>query len=273
MKKPGHREVAGTKNPPEGDSKASKPRVSMKRHFVRTENLARLEAGIASLAVRGAREASWLLVTGRPGEGKTTTLYHWGAAEAAVYLTAVQGMTPGRLIAALAERMGIAQGRMEAAIGARLAASQSAIILDEAGFALDDRAACLERLRGITDKSGTPVILIAMPQDVWRFGQHQQISSRIFNWVEFAPASAADVAAVCQQLADVQIEPDLVQRIHAETEGRMRSVLNAIARIEGVARAASKTRMASADMRGALCEDYRRGRQVLSRVSRKGGEL
>ena len=112
-----------------------------------------------------------------------------------------------------------------------------------------------------------------MPQDVWRFGQHQQISSRIFNWVEFAPASAADVAAVCQQLADVQIEPDLVQRIHAETEGRMRSVLNAIARIEGVARAASKTRMASADMRGALCEDYRRGRQVLSRVSRKGGEL
>ena len=273
MKKPGHREVAGTK-PPRGDSTVREPRVSMKRHFVRTENLARLEAGIASLAVRGAREASWLLVTGRPGEGKTTTLYHWGAAEGAVYLTAVQGMTPGRLIAALAERMGIPQGRtMETAIGARLVASQSAIILDESGFALDDRAACLERLRGITDKSGTPVILIAMPQDVWRFGQHQQISSRIFNWVEFAPASAADVAAVCQQLADVQIEPDLVQRIHAETEGRMRSVLNAIARIEGVARAASKTRMASADMRGALCEDYRRGRQVLSRVSRKGGEL
>lgn len=242
----------------------------MKRHFVKTENLTRLEAGVAGLDVRGARESSWLLVTGRPGEGKTTTLYHWGARERAVYLTATQGMTPGKLVAALAERMGIPQGRsVEGAIGAKLAATQTAVILDEAGFALADRAACLERLRGITDKSATPVILIAMEQDVWRFGTYPQISSRIFSLVEFAPASLADVSAVCRQLAEVDIADDLVQRIHAETEGRMRLVLNAIARIEGVARGASKAAMTGADMRGPLCEDYRRGRAV--RAARKAG--
>lgn len=245
----------------------------MKRHFVKTENLARLEAGIAGLEVRGAREASWLLVTGRPGEGKTTTLYHWGSRESAVYMTATQGMTPGRLVASLAERMGIQQGRsVESAIGARLAASQTAVILDEAGFALADRAACLERLRGITDKSATPVVLIAMEQDVWRFGTHSQISSRIFSLIEFAPASVADVAAVCRQLAEVEIGDDLIQRIHAETEGRMRLILNAIARVEGVARGAAKARMSAADMRGPLCEDYRRGR-VAARGARKGGAL
>lgn len=245
----------------------------MKKHFVKTENLARLEAGVASLSIRGARESSWLLVTGRPGEGKTTTLYNWGAAEAACYVTATQGMTPGRLIATLADRMGIAQSRTtEAAIGARLAREQIPIILDEAGFALDERAACLERLRSLTDKSGSPMILILMDQDLWKLGQHQQISSRIFNAVDFVPSTAADVAVVCQQLADIEVADDLVARIHAETEGRMRSVLNAISRVEIVARGASKVRMTSADMRGPLCEDYRRGRAVLSRVSsRRGG--
>lgn len=246
----------------------------MKKHFVKTENLARLEAGVASLSIRGARESSWLLVTGRPGEGKTTTLYHWGASEAACYLTATQGMTPGRLIAAIADRMGITQGRnTETAIGAQLAMRQTPIILDEAGFALDDRAACLERLRGLTDKSGSPVLLIVMEQDIWKFNQHQQISSRIFNWVEFQPASRADVAAACQQLAEIEIDADLVARIHAETEGRMRSVLNAISRIEGVARAAGLQRVALADLaKQPLCEDYRRGRAAMSRTAaRRGG--
>lgn len=245
----------------------------MKKHFVKTENLARLEAGVASLSIRGARESSWLLVTGRPGEGKTTTLYNWGATEAACYLTATQGMTPNRLIAAIADRLGVAQGKnAEAAVGAKLAREGTPIVLDEAGFCLADSAACLERLRGLTDKSGSPVVLIMMDQDLWKLGQHQQISSRIFNSVDFAPSGAPDVAEVCRQLSDIEIADDLVARIHAETEGRMRSVLNAISRVEIVARGAGKARMTSADMRGPLCDDYRRGRAVMSRVAaRRGG--
>ena len=40
----------------------------MKREFVRTENAKRFRAAIAMLEARGAQEAGWLLVTGRPGE-------------------------------------------------------------------------------------------------------------------------------------------------------------------------------------------------------------
>lgn len=246
----------------------------MKTHFVRTENLNRLEQGLIALSERGAREAAWMLVTGRPGEGKTTTLYHWGAKVGACFITMQQGDTPSKMLQALADRLGVPHGRgMEVAIGARLAAKNIPVVLDEAGFALHENAACLERLRGITDKSGSPVMLVAMEQDVWRFGQHQQLASRIYTWVQFAPSSIADVAAACAQLTEIGIEPDLVRRIHADTEGRMRSVLNAISRCEGAARGLGKTSLGASDVRTLqLVEDYRQGRNVLKAAAgSKGG--
>lgn len=234
----------------------------MRTQFVRTENLARLEEGLLAIAERGAREAAWMLVTGRPGEGKTTTLYNWGARVQACFVTLQQGDTPSKMLMAMAERLGVPQTRgFENGIGARLAAGQIPVVLDEAGFGLTDNAACLERLRGITDKSGTPVMLVAMAQDVWKFGQHQQLASRIYTRVEFRPSSLNDVAAACTQLSDVQMDGDLIKRIHAETEGRMRNVLNAISRLEGAARGLGRMQLTAADVKAmSLCEDWNHGR-------------
>lgn len=239
----------------------------MKTHFVKTENAARLAQGMQMLTERGAREAAWMLVTGRPGEGKTTTLYNWCALHGAAFVTAQQGMTPSRLIAALAEKLGMPMTRnVQEALGARLAQEQITIVVDEAQFCLPENAACLERLRGITDKSGTPVILVAMEKDVWKFGQREQISSRIFNWVEFKPASLEDVAKACAQLSDIEIAADLVQRIHRETKGRFRTVLNAISRCEMAAKGAELRTLTAHDMRRMpLCEDYRQGHDLVAR--------
>lgn len=242
----------------------------MKQFFVKTDNLQRLMEGAQMLSERGAREAAWMLVTGRPGEGKTTTLYNWGAQNGAAFLTMQQGWTPGRMTAELAAKIGLpVTARIEVAIGERLAEHETTVILDEAQFALPENAACLERLRGITDKSGTAVILVAMERDVWRFSQREQISSRIFNWVEFKPASADDVATACQQLAEVQIGADLVKRIHADTGGRMRNVLNAISRIEMAAKGLGKATVNATDVRRlTLCEDYRRAHESATRGGR-----
>jgi DNA transposition AAA+ family ATPase len=235
----------------------------MRRHFVNIENMGRLEDGVQMLADRGAREASWMLVTGRPGEGKTTTLYNWGSANGAAFITLRRGLSPSRMLSMLAAKLGVARGQqldMDTALGACLAENQTTVILDEAQFGLADSAACLETLRGITDKSGTPVVLVTMESEVWRFDRCQQIASRLFCWVEFAPVSVGDVSKVCQQLGEVEIAPDLVQRIQADAQGRMRSVLNAISRIEMAAKGLSKTSMCAADCkRMVLVEDYRAG--------------
>lgn len=236
----------------------------MKKHFVRTANLEALELGVDMLKECGAREARWMLATGRPGEGKTTTLYHLGAKLNAIFVTAHQGWRPAQMIKALALEMKVFVGRdADANLGEALAAEGAEnrlIIIDEAQFALGSGAACLERLRGITDKSGTPVILVAMQEDVTKFGRHEQISSRIFNWVKFQPASKEDVGKACQQLAEVQIAADLVDRIHADTDGRMRDVIKAISRIEMAAKALGRDPIGAADVRRTtLVEDYRAG--------------
>lgn len=247
----------------------------MRSHFVKTANLGALEDGVRMLAERGAREASWMLVTGRPGEGKTTTLYNWGAANAAAFVTLRPGLPPGRLLAMLAAKLGVAQGQqldIDTALGASLAANGTPVILDEAHYGLAESAACLERLRGITDKSGTPVVLVTMEREVWRFGEREQIASRMFAWVEFKPASVDDVAAVCRQLAEVEIAPDLVARIHADSQGRMRSVLNAISRVEMAAQGLGKAQVSAADCRRmTLVEDYRSGRAITRRPGRTPG--
>lgn len=236
----------------------------MRKQFVRTKNLAALELGIEMLKDCGAREARWMLATGRPGEGKTTTLFNLGSRLKAVFVTAKQGWTPGQMIRALALDMNVFPGRdADTTLGEWLSKpgeDGKIIIIDEAQFALANRAACLERLRGITDKSGTPVILVAMQEDVESFGRHEQISSRIFNWVKFEGASREDIANACQQLAEVQIAADLVERIHIETDGRMRNVIKAISRIEMAAKGLGKEAVGAADMRKTkLVEDYRLG--------------
>jgi DNA transposition AAA+ family ATPase len=236
----------------------------MKKSFVRTENLERLEAGVNMLQERGAREAGWMLVTGRPGEGKTTTLHHWGASIGAAFITMRHGWRPTQMVAALAAELKVFVGRnVDADIGEALCGDDHigrVIVIDEAQFALQNSGACLDRLRGITDKSGTPVVLVGMAADVPKFGQREQIGSRIFNWTKFAPSGEADVMSACAQLAEVKIASDLVSRIQRDSGGRMRDVVNAIARIEMFAREVGQDSVSAADVKKVvLCEDYRNG--------------
>ena len=233
----------------------------MKQEFVRTENSKRFRAEIAMLERRGALEAGWLLVTGRPGEGKTKTLHNWAAEVGAVMLTAQANWTVTRMMEELAAKLGIEPVRgYQAKVAETIGAEDMPIVVDEAQFALHDAAACMEVLRGITDKSGTMLIAVTMDHEVPRFNRREQIGSRFFRKCQFQESTMADVGAACAQLAEgVTIEPDLIERIHSETGGRMRLVLNAISRIEQIAHHQKAARIGAEILRGvALCEDFQR---------------
>lgn len=232
----------------------------MKREFVRTENAKRFRAAIAMLEARGAQEAGWLLVTGRPGEGKTTTIHNWASEVGAVMLTAQADWTVTRMREELAAKLGIEVSRgYQAKIGEAIALDEVPIIVDEAQFALHDAAACLEVLRGITDKSKTPLVAITMESEVPKFNKRTQIGSRFFHQCDFRASSEADVIAACAQLAEVEIADDLALRIHADTSARMRLVMNAIARVEQVARRLDKAHINADDVKTLpLVEEFQR---------------
>ena len=242
----------------------------MKRLFVKTENARRFRTGIAMLESRGAAESGLMLVSGRPGEGKTTTVMNWAAEVGAAQLTAYPNWTPGCAMRELAAALSVPVERgYEARVGELIAEHEIPIIVDEAGYALAKNASALERLRAITDKSGTVMVMVMMEQHYATLSRIGQLASRITWSVEFKPSGLPDVAAACAQLAEgVTFADDLIARIHHETGARMRLVMQAISRCEAVARHNGQNTISLADMKGApLCEDFH------ARLTKRGGRL
>lgn len=210
----------------------------MKREFVKTSNAKLFRRHILAAEQRGSRESGLVSLIGRPGEGKTRTLQNWSAEVGAAMLTAQVDWTPRRMLLELAEKLLVEPVRgFESRMAAMIAEKAISIVVDEAGFALDNGAACLEKLRGITDKSGTLLVLVFMPRDITRLEHPRvaQLESRICTRCEFQKSTLEDVALACSQLAEVPVAPDLVAHIFERTDASMRLVLNAIARIEGAA--------------------------------------
>lgn len=210
----------------------------MKYEFVKTANSKLFRASIASAEARGAKEASLMTVTGRPGEGKSHTLLNWAHEGGHVMLTAQVDWTPRRLMVSLAEKLGLgASAGQDGEVGATISRLRSKIIVDEAGFCLRDKAACLDKLRGITDASKTLLILVFMPDDANRLkeSRFKQLNDRISERCEFQKSTRDDVARVCAQLSEVPIAPCLVEHLCKRSDTCMRLILNAISRIEGEA--------------------------------------
>lgn len=236
----------------------------MKRIFVNNANAKNFALYIKKMDKRGPLEATTLLVTGRPGDGKTKTLHNYAGGVNAVMLTATVDSTPRRLMVELAEKLGIEVSRTyEREVEEIIQRNKTTIILDEAGFALANNAACIEKLRSITDVTMTLLVLVIMKHDMSKLNQPRlkQLADRIGDICEFKRASLEDVQLACTQLGEVPMAPDLVEHIHRSTDASMRQVLNAICRVEEVAKFRPEAQrgdiMTLADVRGVtLCNDF-----------------
>lgn len=226
----------------------------MRKQFVKTTNYELFRTGITAVENRGAAEASLMLVMAEAGMGKSTTVDNWAIQNGAAYVRAKEGWTPAWFRNELAENLKIdTRGRPKdvfARIAGYIGSNQIPIVIDEVEHCLPNNAAVLEAVRDLSDLTEVPVILVGMDQVQARIARHRQISSRIARVVEFQPASLDDIKLTCKQLAEVDIAGDLVIEIHAQSEGRMRHVMNAIAVIESFAKRNGTTTVTLADMNG-----------------------
>ena len=248
----------------------------MKRIFVNNTNARNFETYIAKMHKRGPQEAGLLLLTGEPGAGKTRTLHNHAGKKNAVMLTATVDSTPRRLMVELAEKLSIEPVRsFEREIEAHIVRNQTTIILDEAGFALANNAACVEKLRSITDRTLTLLVMVVMKHDMKKLTQTnlKQLADRIDDVCEFVPATLEDVQLACAQLGEVPMAPELVAHICAAAEGSMRQVLSAICRVEETASFRPAVQrgdeMTLADVKGVtLCKNLG---LTVRRMNKRGG--
>lgn len=240
----------------------------MKNQFAMTSNVQRFLGAMTALKQRGAAEASWVLLTGLPGLGKTELVEWWALHHDALYLRAKSAWTPKACLAELAERLGIAPARttqdLFAQILSVLGRTPTPLVIDEIEHCLRD-AKVLEVFRDLSDLTEIPVVIVGMDAVRTQVQRFEQISSRIHQVVDFLPATPDDVRIMAETLVEPALRwhDDLIAKIHAESEGRYRLIMDALAAIERAVSRGQAREVRAADFPEKLTHDWR------LRVSRK----
>jgi DNA transposition AAA+ family ATPase len=208
-------------------------------------NHSRLLAKLEEVRHRGAPEACWIMAMGEPGFGKSKTLAWLGVRQNALMLRAKAEMNALWLLNEMAEQLGIDTARTKQrafkTVLAELMVKQPIIIIDEIDH-IARKLLCLETLRDLTDMTECVLVAGGTSNALTAIKGYKQIHSRVFDVVNFGAATAADIATIADNLIDVKMDQALIAHIQHRTEGRLRLIMNALARVEAFGRKArSKT--------------------------------
>ena len=237
----------------------------MKPLFVTTSNVKRAMAAYAACSMRGASEASWVLITGNAGHGKTRTGYWLADQEDAVHIRVKADVTPTWLKRELARELGIAKPprRGEELFEVcfhELATQPRPIILDEVENALARSIAVLEAVRDLSDLIEMPVVLIGREWVPERLKEHRQIWSRCSAMASFGKLEIIDVRLLREQLLEVEAAEAIDEIVLTQSQGYIREIMNALANIERIGKRLGRRvemtdladRIITRDMSGAL---------------------
>lgn len=236
--------------------------------FVRTSNVNRFLAGAAALEDRGASEACMAVVTGEAGYGKTQTGSWWATHQGAVFVRVKAACTPKWILTDLVKSLGETapaatnQKLFDQAVGS-LARDQRPIVIDEVEHAIRRDITVLETVRDISDLVEVPVLLLGREFIGGQLRRHRQIWTRISSVTQFQPATLEDVELLAAEKCEVQLAPELLDRLHRESEGHIRQIVKGLANIERIA-ARARTDQVTLDMASdhALTADWTRTRKA-----------
>lgn len=217
----------------------------MKAKIAGVKNITRLGDALDAVMTRSAGVEGMVLVYGASGVGKSTALAYYLNQFDAIYVEASPAWSLGSMYAAILAGIGIAaKGRaadMERQIVDEMSANNRPLFVDELDHVLlpgqGTTLRMLEALRSIYDKSRMPVLMCGMDKVDRKLKLREQLSRRIFQWVEFGDLDADDARVVADTLCEVGVADDLLADAFAASGGRMGRLVPALAQIERRAKA------------------------------------
>jgi len=238
----------------------------MRPTFVETSNVREFYGALKKVNERGAQEACLVVVDGKPGLGKTTTINRWTTQTGSIYLRAQKGWDYSWFIQELLAELSVdpksirgKRDRFARALQELQDRAERAMLLDKTfGLVIDEcdlvssRGEIMEAIRGISDLKFLPTILVGMGTLRDNLRRFPQIESRAPNKVSFLPASIEDARALIAGRCEVPVADDLVQYVWKASRGFNREILDAIAHIErfGLRINIDQTGLTIADMAG-----------------------
>lgn len=222
----------------------------MKSKIVPISNVARLAEAGEALLNRSPGMPGMGLVYGQSGLGKTTAVAWLATRQHGVFVRCLATTTPSSLIESICKELGIAKRASNVAsiesIVEKLAETNRPLFVDEADYIADTKR-LVETLRDIHDLASVPVILIGMGNLRRTISQREQLAGRIAQWVEFQKATQEDVKALARELAEVTVQDDLLERLHAAAAGSVRNTVVGLGKIEQFARARGMSKVSAVD--------------------------
>lgn len=220
----------------------------MKNSVIKTTNVIRAIDAVESLHSRSRGEEGMALLYGRPGEGKTTATGYLVNQFDGVFLRARQTWTVTSMLQALMEEIQrepshVRSPMVDAAVE-WFVTHDRMLVIDEADYLLQQRG-MLDALRDIYDLTGIPVLMVMMekaPRKIQSDPGLSRFKRRITKWVRFDGLSLEDTAKVCAELPEladetpIQVERDLVERIHKESGQNIGFIVIALGKVERFAR-------------------------------------
>jgi DNA transposition AAA+ family ATPase len=212
----------------------------MRNRLAPTKNVAALQLAFEALASRDVGVPGMGLVYGYTGAGKTTAVTWLVNRTRGVYVRANSGWTPAAMLAKVMQELGAEPFHRRAAmvdfIATTLTDQQRPLFVDECDYLLRN-VAMLDSLRDLHDLSGTPVVLVGMQGIERRLVHRPQLSRRISHWVEFHPSDMDDAKTLAQTVCEVELDADLIARIHRESKGSIGLMSVGLSRVEAFAKA------------------------------------
>ena len=108
-----------------------------------------------------------------------------------------------------------------------------ALIIDEADLVARQRM-LTETVRELGDLTGHPIVLVGSTGLAYRLDMHLGFSRRIWELVEFRPATIRDVGNLARSLCRYKISDDLAAWLRKASGGRICALERSLRRIESI---------------------------------------
>ncbi|HEU4603435.1 MAG TPA: ATP-binding protein [Steroidobacteraceae bacterium] len=207
-----------------------------------------LKTAYTDLIDRDPGVPGMMLVSGESGTGKTTAIDWLCEKHHGVKVRCYSIDKPVTLLTRIMNECGLevarhlGNGVMVEQIARYLERKKKPLFVDECDH-LFKNLTMLEAVRDIHDIAEVPVILIGHAGVEKKLANRQQLYRRISQWVDFRAADLDDTRVLAKAICDVDLADDLLQHVHAQTNGNPGLVSVGLSRIEKFARANSKRKV------------------------------
>lgn len=228
----------------------------MKEKFVITKNVRRFQSAVQRVnhKLRGVERMA--LVEGKVGLGKTEAALQYGANNGAMMLTIWPRMSQHWLLSDLASELGLkpfwSTRKMVDQIVGELERPRT-LIFDEIDHFLMSHDAkkieALDTLRRIHDITHCPMIFIGEKGIGEKIKNLSRINDRIVERVNFEKLDQEDVKQFVNELSDFKFEPDALEKIAADSDGRIRPIISLIHAAENSAKVHGEKTIRAKDLK------------------------